>query len=218
MVFDLRLFLRAFPQLVSGLWLAVPLAVGATAISVIAGLVLALLGLSRWRLARWGVAGYTEFLRNTPLLVQMFFIFFGLPFLGLRFSPFTSAWVALSLQHSAFFSEIYRGGLTAVSQRSSEAAKAIGLTYPQSLRFVILPQALVKVLPAMTNQVVQIIKDTSVASTIAVAELTLRARVLAERGAATFEVFLAVALYYLFLTTLVTVALRLWEGRLRFAE
>lgn len=218
MSFDFNLLFRAFPELVPGLWLAVVLSLSATVVSAVAGLALALLVLSRWAAARWSVAAYTEFLRNTPLLVQMFFIFFGLPFLGIRLPPFVSAWLALSLQHSAFFSEIYRGGLQAVSLRSREAAKALGLSYWQALWFVILPQALTKVLPAVTNQFVQIIKDTSVASTIAVAELTLRGRMLAERGAATYEIFVAVAIYYLTVTTLVTIGMRLWESRLRFAE
>jgi len=214
----IRLFIHVIPQLVPGLWLTVGLAVGATVISAVVGLAFALAAVSKIAPARLAVAAYVEFLRNTPLLVQMFFIFFGLPFLGVRMSPFSAALLALAVQHTAFFSEIYRAGLQAVSKRSHEAAKALGLGYWKSLRLVILPQAIVKVLPAMTNELVQIVKDTSVASTIAVAELTLRGGTIAEQTASTSVAFVAVACYYLVLTGIVTVAARVVENRLRFAE
>ncbi len=167
---------------------------------------------------RWAVAAYIEFFRDTPLLIQMFFFFFGLPMLGVKLTPFTAAALSIALQHIAFFAEIYRGGLQAVSERHREAAKAIGLPYWKTQILVVLPLAIVRVLPALANQTVQIVKDTSVASTIAVAELTLRGRTLAEETAATSVAFVAVACYYLVINGAITVVLRLVERRLRFAE
>ena len=167
---------------------------------------------------RWLVAAYVEFFRDTPLLIQMFFFFFGLPMLGITLSPFAAAALSIGLQHIAFFAEIYRGGLQAVSERHREAAKAIGLSSWKSLFLVVLPLAIVRVLPSLANQTVQIVKDTSVASTIAVAELTLRGRTLAEQTAATSVAFIAVACYYLVINGAITITLRLLERRLRFAE
>ena len=214
----LKLFLHVLPRLLPGLWVTLALGVGATGIAAIAGLMLTLLAVSRFAPARLLVAGYVEVLRNTPLLVQMFFIFLGLPFLGIRVSAFDAALISLALQHAAFFSEIYRGGWLAVSKRSSEAAKALGLGYWKTVWLVILPQAIAKVLPAITNEVVQIVKDTSVASTIAVGELTLRGGTLAGQTASETLAFVAVAFYYLCVTGVVTAVAHVIEKRIRFAE
>lgn len=214
----LRQLAFAFPRLLPGLWTALELAGITIAVSAIVGLALALLGRSPWRPVRWIVAAYIEVLRDTPLLVQMFFIFFGLPLVGLRLTPFEAAAISLATQHSAFFAEVYRGGLQAVGRRHQEAAKALGLGYWKALRLVTLPLAILRVLPAVANELVQIVKDTSVASTIAVAELTLRARTLAEQTAATSLAFAAVACYYLLVTGAITAVMRVLEQRLRFAE
>jgi polar amino acid transport system permease protein len=207
-----------FPRLLPGLWTALELAIIAIVISAIAGLGLALLRNSRWTWIRWLVAAYVEVLRDTPLLVQMFFFFFGLPLIGLRLSPFQAAALSLATQHAAFFAEVYRGGFQSVSRRHKEAAKALGMGYWKTLRLVTLPLAVVRTLPAISNELVQIVKDTSVASTIAVMELTLQARTLAEQTAATSLAFVAVAIYYLVVTGVITVGMRALEQRLRFAE
>lgn len=207
-----------FPRLLPGLWIALELAVIAIAVSAVAGLALALLRNSRWAWIRWLVAAYVEVLRDTPLLVQMFFIFFGLPLLGVKLTAFEAAAISLATQHSAFFAEVYRGGFQTVSRRHREAAKALGLGYWKTLRLVTLPLAIVRVLPSVANGLVQIVKDTSVASTIAVTELTLQARTLAEQTAATSLAFAAVAIYYLVITGAITVGMRALEQRLRFAE
>jgi polar amino acid transport system permease protein len=211
-------FAETFPPLLPGLWTALEIGFIAIAVAGSVGLAFALLGRSRWVPVRWTVAAYVEFFRDTPLLIQMFFFFFGLPMLGVRLSPFMAAALSIALQHVAFFSEVYRGGLQAVSDRHREAAKAIGLGYWKSLTLIVLPLAIVKVLPAIANELVQIVKDTSVASTIAVAELTLRGRTLAEQTAATSLAFVAVACYYFVVTGCITVAMRLLERRLRFVE
>ena len=194
------------------------MALVAIAAAAAGGLAFALLRRSRWPLVRWLVAAYIEFFRDTPLLIQMFFFFFGLPMLGVQLSPFEAGTMSVALQHIAFFAEIYRGGLQAVSERHREAAKALGLPYWKTLILVVLPLAIMRVLPALANQTVQIVKDTSVASTIAVAELTLRGRTLAEQTAATSVAFIAVACYYLVINGIITVLFRLLERRLRFAE
>jgi polar amino acid transport system permease protein len=194
-------FTRAFPPLLPGLWTALGLAFIAIFVAATGGLVFALLRRGPW-----------------PLLVQMFFFFFGLPMLGVTLSPFQAAALSIALQHIAFFSEVYRGGLQSVSERHREAAKAIGLNYFKTQAFIILPLAIVRVLPAIASNLVQIVKDTSIASTIAVAELTLRGRTLAEQTAATSLAFIAVACYYLVVNGVITVLMRVLERRLRFVE
>lgn len=211
-------FTRAFPPLLPGLWTALGLAFIAIFVAATGGLVFALLRRSPWPPVRWFIAAYVEFFRDTPLLVQMFFFFFGLPMLGVTLTPFQAAALSIALQHIAFFSEVYRGGLQSVSERHREAAKAIGLNYWKTNLFIVLPLAIVRVLPAIANNLVQIVKDTSVASTIAVAELTLRGRTLAEQTAATSLAFVAVACYYLVVNGVITVVMRLLERRLRFVE
>lgn len=213
-----RQFTAAFPPLLPGLLTALELAFLAILVAAIVGLVFALLRRSRWPLARWAVATYVEIFRDTPLLIQMFFFFFGLPMVGIKLTAFQAAVLSIGLQHIAFFSEIYRGGLQAVSERHREAAKALGLPAWKALTIVVLPLAIVRVLPAIANELVQIVKDTSIASTIAVAELTLLGRTLAEQTALTSIAFLAVACYYLVVNGIITLAMRALEQRLRFAE
>ena len=213
-----RQFTAAFPPLLPGLWTALELAAIAIAVALFGGLAFALLARSRFAPVRWAVATYVEVFRDTPLLVQMFFFFFGLPMLGITLSAFEAAALSIALQHVAFFSEIYRGGLQAVSERHREAAKAIGLNYWKTQALIVLPMAIVRVLPAIANQTVQIVKDTSIASTIAVAELTLRGRTLAEQTALTSVAFAAVACYYLMITGAITILMRVLERRLGFVE
>ncbi|MGH7706350.1 MAG: amino acid ABC transporter permease [Vulcanimicrobiaceae bacterium] len=218
MGYSVALFVHILPQFLPALSVTVRLAVGSSLAAAVAGLGLALIRVAGWRLGSSVVSAYVEVLRNTPLLVQMFFVFFGLPFIGIRISPFAAAWIAIAVQHSASFSEIYRAGIGSVSQRNRESARALGLGYWKSLRLVVLPLAIVKVLPALTNEVIQIIKDTSVASTIALGELTLQAGAIEEQTAATSVVFVAVACYYLVLTGVVNVGARYLEQRLRYVE
>lgn len=198
--------------------LTIELSLAASALAAVWALVVVLVRISGITVVRWLGMAYVEVLRNTPLLVQLYFAFFGLPYLGIRLSPFSTALLAIVLQHGAFLGEIYRAGIESVGAQSRDAAKGLGMSYWQAMRFVILPQALQKVIPASSNEFVQIVKDSSLGATIAVAELTAQGLSLAEQTAQTYEVFLAVALYYLLITTTVILVLRFLEARLQFAE
>lgn len=158
---------------------------------------------------------YIEFVRNTPLLLQIYIAYFGLPLLGLPLSAFLCGVIAIASQHGAFLCEIYRAGILAISRRQWEAAAALGMTRRKAMRQVILPQALLKVVPPIGNQLVILIKDTSLVSAIGIMELTLSGKMIIERSGASFEVFLFIAAVYLVLTTIFGVALRLTENRLR---
>ncbi len=189
--------------------LAIAALLGATA----GGGVVAALRMSRLAPLRWVSTGFVEVMRNTPILVQIFVLYFGLPTLGVHMTAFASAVLAMSLQNSAYIGEIYRAGLESIHPRQREAALALGMMPGTALRVILLPQALRRVLPPLGNQFIIIVKDTSVASTIAVAELTQAGKLLLDRSAAPYETFATVALIYLAISALVAGLLKLAEWR-----
>jgi His/Glu/Gln/Arg/opine family amino acid ABC transporter permease subunit len=218
MTFDLGFLLRAFPLLAEGLTTTLALAAPAILLSALWGIPVVVGLLSRRKALAVIVRGYVEVVRNTPVLVQMFFIFFGSGVLGYPLSGFVAGLIALVLQNGAYVAEIYRAGIQSVSHRQLEAGLAVGLLPSAAFRIVVLPQALRKVIPPLANQGTLIIKDTSLVATISVAELTFQARLLADRTAAVFEIFFALALFYIALTTVFTLAMRLLEVRTRIHQ
>jgi His/Glu/Gln/Arg/opine family amino acid ABC transporter permease subunit len=169
--------------------------------------------LSRNRVLSGRGFAYVELMRNTPLLLQIYLIYFGLPLIGLYPSEFTCGVIGIALQHAAFLGEIYRGAIESVSQRQWEAARAIGMRHLDAFLHIILPQALIRVLGPIGNQLIVLIKDTSLVSAIGITELTLTGKMVIERSAASFEIFIAIALFYLAMTTVVGAAFRFAEYR-----
>lgn len=218
MSFDIGFMLRAVPILAQGLTTTLALAVPAILLAAAWGVPVVVGLLSKNWLLQRAAQGYVEVVRNTPVLVQMFFIFFGSGVLGYPLSGFVAGLLALILQNGAYAAEIYRAGIQAVSQRQAEAGLALGLMPGAAFRIIVLPQALRKVIPPLSNQGVLIIKDTSLVATISVAEMTFRARLLTDRTAAVFEIFFALALFYIVLTTLFSLLMRLLEVRLRVQQ
>jgi polar amino acid transport system permease protein len=161
------------------------------------------------------IISYIELVRNTPLLLQIYLAYFGLPLIGLPLSAFLCGVIAIASQHGAFLCEIYRAGILSISKRQWEGAYALGMTRRKAMRQVILPQAFLKVVPPIGNQLVILIKDTSLVSAIGIMELTLSGKVIIERSGASFEVFMFIAVLYLILTTTFGVILRYAEMRLR---
>ena len=207
------LVMRLYPSLISGFLITAAVALAAMPLALLGGLALLPLRLWSGRAARLLVGGYVEFMRNTPLLLQIYLIYFGLPLLGLYPSEFTCGVIGIALQHAAFLVEIYRGGIEAISQRQWEAARAIGMGRAGALRHVILPQAGMRILGPLGNQLIILVKDTSLVSAIGVAELTMTGKVAIERLAVSLEIFVAIALFYLALTSVLGVGLRLLEHR-----
>lgn len=142
-------------------------------------------------------SAYIEFLRGAPLLVQLFMIYYGLPELGLVLSPFAAALTAMSLNTAAYQAEYFRAALSAIPQGQVLAALALGFTRFQTFRFVLFPQALRLVLPAWSNEVVYMLKSSSLAFIVGVLEVTGRANILAARTFRYFELFLLAAILYL---------------------
>jgi polar amino acid transport system permease protein len=161
------------------------------------------------------IVAYIELVRNSPLLVHIYLLYFGLPLAGIWLPTFWCGVIAIVAQHGAFLCEIFRGGIEAIGRGQWEAGRAIGLRELKLFRIIILPQALLKIIPSITNQMVILVKDTSLVSAIGIMELTLMAKLSIERSAATFEVFIVVSVFYLLLTTAVGLAGRAIERHLR---
>lgn len=159
------------------------------------GLCLALARTSKWGLLRFIVAGYVSFFQGTPLLVQLFAIYFGVEFLNFEINVWSAMVIGLSLNAGAFLSEIWRGGMQAIPNGQREASIALGLKYWARMRFVILPQALRTTLPATTGYLIQLIKGTSLAGIIGITELTRSGEIISN---ATYQPLLAYGIVGIF--------------------
>ena len=157
-------------------------------------------GRSRWPALRWSIAAYVEVMRNTPFLVQLFFIFFGLPSLGVRLDPLAAAILAMTLNMAAYTIAIVGAGLDAVPRGQTEAASALGLRPVQTFVKIVLPQALKIIYPALTSQVVIMMLESAVVSQIAVRELAHEADLLQARTFRSFETYFVITLVYLGMT------------------
>ena len=208
MSFSLTYALEVLPELLRGLRVTVLATALGTALALVAGLPWALLRRSRLRLVRGPASAALELVRSTPLLVQLYFLFFVLPGLGLTLSPLTAGVLGLGLHHGSYVAEIYRAGIDGVPRGQWEAALSLGLGRARTFRAIILPQALPKVLPALGNCVVAMFKDTPLLGAITVLEMLQVARL---EGARTFrylEPITLVGLLFLLISLLAAWALR----------
>ncbi|MBW2623469.1 MAG: amino acid ABC transporter permease, partial [Deltaproteobacteria bacterium] len=157
---------------------------------------------------------YLELIRNTPLLVQIFIIYFVLaPVLGMN--RFFSAVIALSLFEGAYSSEIFRAGIVSISKGQWEAASSLGLRQYQTYRYIILPQAIRRMLPPLTSQAISLIKDSALVSTIAIYDLTMEGQAIISDTFLTFEIWFTVAAMYLVITVSLSVLVNIMEHRLK---
>ncbi|MGH2491737.1 MAG: amino acid ABC transporter permease [Candidatus Limnocylindria bacterium] len=210
-----------FPELFfTGLWLTVQISVLGLVGAIIIGTFVALARVSPLVPLRWIGGAYVEFFRNTPLIVQLFFWFLGLGSLGFRFSTdtfesiFRAAATGMALYHGAYVAEVVRGGLLGVDRGQIEAARSLGLSYVQMLRHVQLPQTFRSVIPPLGNIGIALVKNTSLASTIGVAELLYAAEIVESRTFRAEEAFVAATMLYLLLTIPLGIAVNALERRL----
>jgi polar amino acid transport system permease protein len=169
--FPLSDFIAFLPTLLKGAKLTVLLTLAIFVIATLLGLLVALGRMSRFRWVRAPLTVYVEFIRCTPGLVQIYYIFYVMPFIGLTLAAIPAGIAGLSLNYAAYISEVFRSGIQAVPHTQREAATTIGLNYLQTLRFVILPQATRTVLPPLVNYLLMLFKDTSLLSAITIQEL-----------------------------------------------
>jgi len=217
MPLDTGMMLRAAGVLLDGAGVTLGLSALAILLSLAWGLPVVAARLARGRALPLLAGAYVELMRNTPVLVQMYFIFFGLSMGGLHLSGWQAGLLALVLQNGAYVAEIYRAGIADVGHRQREAGLALGMRPFEAFRIVVFPQAVRRVLPPLGSQFVLIIKDTALVSTLSVAEMTFQARMLTDRTAAAYEIFLTLALLYLAITGSVALAMRLVERRVAAA-
>lgn len=198
-VFDFTPIWRYLPLLLEGAWLTVQLSTVAIVFGAALGLAAALARNSWIAPLRWLAAAYVEFIRNTPFLVQIFLLFFGLPSLGISLEPEVAAQLGLIINLGAYATEIFRAGIEAVHRGQIEAGTALGLSRVQVFRHVILGQALLTVWPALTSQFVLLMLASSVVSQISADELTAAAYFVQNESFRAFEVYLFVTAAYLVL-------------------
>ena len=175
--FDLNALEQSWPYLVNGLVLTLGLSVAIVPGALLGGLVIAVLYSFRFRPLNALLIAYIDFFRSFPPLVLIIFIFFAMPFLGLRLAEIPAFVLAAVLNGSAFFGEIFRAGIISIPKGQVEAARSTGLSAIQAMRWIVLPQAVRNVLPPLTSNTVELIKSTSLASVVAIPELLRSARI-----------------------------------------
>lgn len=186
-------------------------------LGLVIGLIAAFMKLSTFWPIRFVANVYITVIRGTPILLQLFIIYYGLThFVVLK--PYPAAIIAFGAHNGAYIAEIFRGAIQSIDRGQMEAARSIGMTHFQAMRRIILPQAIKRAIPPLGNQFIIALKDSSLASTIAVRELMLRSQQL---GASTFrymEYFIIAGIYYLIMTSILTLAVNYVERRLRASE
>ena len=210
----ISLFQQSIPMLLQGLWLTIQLSLVSLVIAMVLGLVACLMGLSKFRILRAINRVYVAIIRGTPLLVQCFFIYFGVTgALHLNMTAFVAGVIALSLNAGGYLSEIFRGGIQSVDTGQMEAARSLGLSKAQAMIKVILPQAVRICIPSVVNQCCITIKDTSIICVIGLAELTMMGKQIIARTYMPFEVWIMVGILYFIVIYALTVLARKLEKK-----
>jgi len=193
---DMNMLAQYGPLLLSGLWVTIRVCVLASCIAVTAGLVLAVLLLSGYRLVRWSVTSYVEVIRSLPILVILFLLYYGGPSFSLTLEAEPIGVLGLGFYGAAYFAEIFRAGFLAIPAGQIEAAQMVGLSRSHILRRVQLPQMMGLIVPPSVNQIIVLVKESAVLSIITVAELTKNATQMANETFAVIEPYLAIAILY----------------------
>lgn len=214
---DWSFIIAKAPILAKGATITVELTAVTVLTGSVLGLVLALARLSLCRLVQSLASFYVWVFRGTPLLMQLFFIYYGLPQFGLRLDPFPSAVIGLSLNAAAYIAEITRGAIQSIDKGQMEAALALGMSRGQAMRRIILPQAYRRLLPPMANEFIALLKDSSLVSTIQMVDLMRTAKLVESATFRPFEIYFLAGLCYLLLTSFFSVAFGYLERRLEIA-
>ena len=185
------------PDLLRGALVSIELTLSVMALSLMFGLVVALARMTRFRAVRTVATFYIEIIRGTPALLQLFYIYFVLPAFGIKFPPFTAGVIGLTVNYSAYLSEVYRAGIQAVAKGQLEAAQALGMSRSLMMRLIILPQAIRIVVPPLGNYFISLFKDSALASLITVKELIFTGQIIAATNFQYFAIFTIIGGIYL---------------------
>ena len=201
MNFDMNLVVNSFPLLLIGAVVTIQITVLSTAIGFVIGLIVGVARISHLRPLRLLAEVYVEFFRGTPLLVQIFLFYFALPVItGQRIDPFIAAISACGINSGAYVAEIFRAGIQSVDEGQMEAGRSLGMTWLQTMRYIIVPQAFKRVIPPLGNEFIAMLKDSSLVSVIGFEELTRRGQLIIAKTYGSFEIWMSVAVIYLVMT------------------
>jgi His/Glu/Gln/Arg/opine family amino acid ABC transporter permease subunit len=212
---NINLLLQGLPDLVQGLMVSLQIAGLSCFLGITLGVCFAILQFNNSRIVRWSVGFLVGIIRGTPMLIQILFFYYALPYWGLHIDAFWIAVVAIGFNSSAYISQILRSGIQSIPKGQLEAAQVLGLKPFDTIRFIILPQTLALIVPSLGNEFVTLVKDSSLASIIGVAELSKEGRIIISRTYDAITIFAGIALLYLIVTTTVSWLMLILERRMR---
>jgi His/Glu/Gln/Arg/opine family amino acid ABC transporter permease subunit len=212
--FDWGAVWYAIPYMLQGTVITLEISVCAMTLASVVGLAMGLVSASNMHVPKAIIRAYVYFVRGTPALVQIFLVYFALPRIGFELSSFWSGVVALAFNSAGFIAEIMRAGLQSIDAGQSEAALSIGMTDRQSILFILLPQSLRRITPPLTNELITVVKSSSLLSVISVTELTRSAQLIIAERFVPFELYAALAVYYLVIISILSLGSEYVEKRL----
>jgi len=215
--YDFSAIPRYFPTFYEAAWITLQLTTLGIFVGLIFGLIAALMKISQLKILNVPANIYIWVIRGTPLLLQLWIIYFGLAII-VNIPGFTSAVIALGIHNGAYIAEIFRGAIQSIDRGQREAALSLGMTPWQAMKRVILPQALKRSIPPLGNQFIIALKDSSLASTIAVRELLLRSRQIGSSQYLMMEMLIIAAIYYLIMTSVLTIIVSKIERRMQVSD
>ena len=209
---DLRMFL---PPLLEGVLMTIQLTAVSFLLAIVIGLIVCLCRISQLPVISKVAIAYIEIIRGTPLLLQLFYIYYALPDVGIRLPAFQAGVAGLSINFGAYLAELFRAGIQSIETGQTQAARSLGMTTAQMMRYVILPQAFRVIFPALANYALVLVKDSSLVAVLSVRELMRAGELLASSTFRTMKVFTLVGLIYLIVSYALSFGFRQYEKRLR---
>ena len=215
MSLDVSIFIDYWPEIGRGFLVTVMITVGALAVGLPSGIVLAVAKQAQAPALRWPAVAFIEVIRNTPFMIQVFMMFYVLPFYGIRMPSWLVGIVSLGMFGSVYYAEIIRAGIESVPRGQMEAARTTGMSHAQGIRHIVVPQMLGFVLPPTANQTLSLVKESAILSTITVSEMTYTALRIQGETFSPFEAFLMIAALYWLLNEVIATGIRRLERRSR---
>ncbi len=212
---NVDLMINSIPLLIAGAGITIQITAISVGLGMIIGMFVGIARICNVKLLRVLATVYIDFLRGTPLLVQIFLIYFALPMvLGQRVDPFIAAITACGINSGAYIAEIFRAGIQAIDEGQMEAGRSLGMSWVQTMRYIIVPQAFKNIVPPLGNEFIALLKDSSLVSVIGFEELTRRGQLIIARTYGSLEIWITVAVIYLIMTLTISRLVSYIEKRL----
>ena len=214
MNFNFDLVVTSFPLLLLGAGVTIKITAMSVALGVLIGLFVGIARICRVKPLRFLAAVYVDFFRGTPLLVQIFLFYFAVPVItGQRIDPYVAAVGSCGINSGAYVAEIVRAGIQSIDAGQMEAGRSLGMTWGQTMRYIIVPQAIKRVIPPLGNEFIALLKDSSLVSVIGFEELTRRGQLIIAKTYGSLEIWFSVAIIYLVMTLSISRLVAYWEKR-----